>query len=385
MWLREKGCKVAAATSLAAPWIFLRPTTRGRLDLAVAAREYGHALALAGILGAVAGRRSSGFGRLACAMGVLGATVLTIPFVEASRVARDLPRRLTEALGPPPHDRLRDSVPVRLSQLARVFPGPLASKKSIRTMVFSSPGGHNLKLDLYRHSEREGDAPLVVVIPGGSWREANRRTFWPLNRHLASLGYAVAALEYRVAPRHTFPAAANDVRSAVQYLKENAAEFGIDSSRIVLLGRSGGAQLALLVAYAGEDPSIRGAVSLYGPTDLVAAYHQPTPPMLLDVKDTLEKYLAGNPATAKTNYRNASPINFVGSRTPPTLLVHGCKDNMVRPEQSRRLAERLGAASVEHCLLLLPWATHGFDFNMNGPGGQLSTFAIEWFLSIVVR
>jgi acetyl esterase/lipase len=206
-----------------------------------------------------------------------------------------------------------------------------------------------------------------------------------MNRHLASRGYAVAAVEYRVAPRHTFPAAAEDVRSAVRYLRENAAEFGVDPNRIVLLGRSGGAQLALLVAYDGVDPSIRGVVSLYGPTDLVTAYHQPTPPRLIDVKDTLEKYLAGNPTTAETNYRNASPVNFVGSETPPTLLVHGSKDNMVRPEQSQRLAARLKAASAEHLLLLLPWATHGFDFNMNGPGGQLSTFAIEWFLSVVTR
>ena len=372
------------ATGIAAPWVFLSPTTRGRLDLTVAAREYGYAVAVVGLAGAGLGWRSSRYGRIACATGVLGAAVLTIPLVGAILVARSLPESLTEAFGAPRRDRLSGAKPVQMSRFARVSP-ILERKQTIKTVVYSSPDGHDLKLDLYRHPEQGGDLPLIVVIPGGRWQEADRRKFWPLNRHLASRGYAVAALEYRVAPRHKFPAAAEDVRSAVSYLRENAAEFGLDPTRIVLLGRSGGAQLALLVAYDGVDPSIRGVVSLYGPADLVAAYHQPTPPRLIDVKDTLEKYLAGSPKTAEPNYRNASPVNFVGSETPPTLLVHGSMDNMVRPEQSQRLATRLRAASDEHLLLLLPWATHGFDFNMNGPGGQLSTFAIEWFLSVVTR
>jgi acetyl esterase/lipase len=383
-WLGERGRRLAAATGLAAPWVFLQPTTRGRLDLTVAAREYGYALALVGLAGAGLGWRSSRYGRIACATGVFGAAVLAIPLVGATLLARSLPERLAEAFGAPQRDRLSSAKPLQIPRLARVSP-ILRGKQAIKTVVFSSPDGHDLKLDLYRHPEQGGDLPLIVGIPGGRWQEADRGKFWPLNRHLASRGYAVAALEYRVAPRHKFPAAAEDVRSAVRYLKEKAAEFGVDPNRIVLLGRSAGAQLALLVAYDGADPSIRGVVSLYGPTDLVTAYHQPTPPRLLDVKDALEKYLAGNPKTAEPNYRNASPVNFVGSETPPTLLVHGSKDNMVRPEQSQRLAARLRAASAEHLLLLLPWATHGFDFNMNGPGGQLSTFAIEWFLSVVTR
>jgi acetyl esterase/lipase len=383
-WLAETSRRLAMATSFAAPWVFLPPTTRGRLDLTVAIREYGYALALVGLVGAGLGWRSSRYGRIACAMGVLGAMVMAIPLVEASILAQSLPQRLAEAFGAPRRDRPNGAKPLQIPRLARVSP-ILGGKQTMKTTVFSSLDGHDLKLDLYRHPEQGGDLPLIVVIPGGRWQEADRGKFWPLNRHLASRGYAVAAVEYRVAPRHTFPAAAEDVRSAVRYLRENAAEFGVDPNRIVLLGRSGGAQLALLVAYDGVDPSIRGVVSLYGPTDLVTAYHQPTPPRLIDVKDTLEKYLAGNPTTAETNYRNASPVNFVGSETPPTLLVHGSKDNMVRPEQSQRLAAGLKAASAEHLLLLLPWATHGFDFNMNGPGGQLSTFAIEWFLSVVTR
>src|SRR5829696_3504752 len=360
LWLREVGCRLAAATGFVAPWVLLQPTTRGRLDLTVAAREYGYALALIGVVGAGLGWRTPRYGRIACAMGALGATVMTIPVVQAGRLARELPESLTEAYGAPRQDRLGSGKPLQVSRLAHVFAGPLVRKQITRTVVFSSPGGQDLKLDLYRPTGRGGDSPLIVVIPGGRWQAADRRAFWPLNRHLASLGYTVAALEYRVAPRHKFPAAAEDVRSAVRYLKENATEFGLDPNRIVLLGRSGGAQLALIVAYDGGDPSLRGVISLYGPTDLVAAYHQPTPPSLLDVKDTLEKYLAGDPTTAETNFRHASPINFVGSRTPPTLLVHGSKDNMVRPEQSQRLAARLRAASVEHSLLLLPWASHGF-------------------------
>jgi len=96
-WLGERGRRLAAATGFAAPWVFLMPTTRGRLDLTVAAREYGYALGLVGLAGAGLGWRSSRYGRIACATGVLGAGVLAIPLLEATLLARSLPERLAEA------------------------------------------------------------------------------------------------------------------------------------------------------------------------------------------------------------------------------------------------------------------------------------------------
>lgn len=64
-----------------------------------------------------------------------------------------------------------------------------------------------------------------------------------------------------------------------------------------------------------------------------------------------------------------------------TLLVHGAKDTLVWVRQSQRYAERLEGAGARHFYLELPWATHGFEFNRNGPGGQLALYALEQFLA----
>ena len=197
-------------------------------------------------------------------------------------------------------------------------------------------------------------------------------------------GYSVAVVEYRTAPEFRFPAALEDVRQALAYLKENTANLGVDPGKFVLLGRSAGAQLALLEAYASGDESIRGVVSFYGPTDLPYAYAHPTNPRVADIQRPLEDYLGGSPGERDEAYREASPINFASPSSPPTLLVHGSRDDMVQLIQSERLAARLQGVSVPHLLVRLPWATHGFDHNIRGPGGQLSTYVVEAFLAAVV-
>jgi dipeptidyl aminopeptidase/acylaminoacyl peptidase len=83
-------------------------------------------------------------------------------------------------------------------------------------------------------------------------------------------------------------------------------------------------------------------------------------------------------------YDAASPLNFVARGTPPTLLLHGGRDELVFPAQSERLAVRLTQAGRPHLFLRLPWATHGCDVNFSGPCGQISTYAIERFLAAVL-
>ena len=225
----------------------------------------------------------------------------------------------------------------------------------------------------------------MIMINGGSWRGGTRHDLPALNRYLASRGYAVAAVSYRFAPKYPHPAASEDVHAAIQYVRTNAARLGIDSSRMALIGRSAGAQLALLAAYTASDPAIRGVVGFYAPSDQIFGYEHPSNPRVLNSTAVLEAFLAGDPRTAGEAYRTASPINFVGARTVPTLLIHGVKDELVSVEQSERLDRRLSAAGRPHLFLRLPWATHGCDYVFNGPCGQLSTYAIERFLSSVMR
>jgi acetyl esterase/lipase len=224
----------------------------------------------------------------------------------------------------------------------------------------------------------------VVVVHGGAWQRGDPSQLAPLNHYLAARGYQVAAISYRLSPAHPFPAAHDDVLAALAYLKKHAADLGLDPTRLALLGRSAGGQLALLAAYTAADPAIRGVVAFYAPTDMRYGYANPANPRVIDSRGVLEAYLGGGPDLASAAYDAASPVDFVGPATPPTLLIHGGRDELVSPRQSERLAERLARAGRPHLLLRLPWATHGCDFNFGGPSGQLSTYAVERFLAAVM-
>ena len=146
-----------------------------------------------------------------------------------------------------------------------------------QTHEYARPDGTPLLLDLFHPADGAASTrPLVVIIHGGSWRGGDRKQLPALGEQLTQDGYIVAAISYRLAPANTFPAALQDVNAAVTWLKRHATDLRIDTTRIVLLGRSAGGQLALLAAYTRHDPAIRGVISFYGPTDLRWGWEHPT-------------------------------------------------------------------------------------------------------------
>jgi acetyl esterase/lipase len=201
---------------------------------------------------------------------------------------------------------------------------------------------------------------------------------------LAAQGYAIADIDYRLAPKFRWPAQREDLLAAIAYLKTRG-DLGIDPNRFVLFGRSAGGQIAEAVAYGQPDPSIRGVIAFYAPADLYYAWETIQPNDTLDTRFLLTRFLGGSPKEAKAAYASASGYQLTSRHTPPTLLVHGGLDTLVKPAQSGRLAERLSKAERPSFYLELPWATHAFDFNRAGPGGQISSYAVEWFLARVTR
>jgi acetyl esterase/lipase len=225
----------------------------------------------------------------------------------------------------------------------------------------------------------------VLAIHGGGWDSGDRTQLPEINHRLARRGYAVAALDYRLAPRWRWPAQRDDIGAALAYLKAHAGELGIDRARFVLFGRSAGGQIATACAYTAEDASIRGVASFYGPQDLRFAWAYARPDDVLNSFLLLKQYLGGPPETEGPVYDSASAYFHVGARTPPTLLMHGDLDTLVWHRQSERLNARLAEAGVPHLFVSLPWATHAFDYNLDGPGGQLATEALDGFLAAVTR
>jgi acetyl esterase/lipase len=155
--------------------------------------------------------------------------------------------------------------------------------------------------------------------------------------------------------------------------------MGIDASRIALLGRSAGGHLALLAAYTLNDPAIRGAISFYGPTDLRWGWEHPANKLVIDSRATLNRFLGGTPADSAATYETASPVNYT-LQAVPTLLIHGARDELVSVHHSEMLAEKLQRRGMPFVFVELPWATHGCDYFLRGPCGQISTWAVERFL-----
>jgi len=105
----------------------------------------------------------------------------------------------------------------------------------------------------------------------------------------------------------------------------------------------------------------------------------------MDSRKVMDDYIGGPYAKVPVKYEACSPILFVAKTSVPTLIIHGTNDVLVSDEHSRRLNIKLQENGIKHYRLVLPWATHGFDFNLYGPGGQLSTYAIEQFLNAVTK
>ena len=129
--------------------------------------------------------------------------------------------------------------PLRLVQMLTGY-----FKKQVTYQTFTYDSALALTLDFYAAGQA-GKQPCVIVVHGGSWAGGDSQQLPELNSELAKAGYRVATINYRLAPKHLFPAPIEDLSSAIKYLKANADKLLIDSTRFVLLGRSAGGQIVL--------------------------------------------------------------------------------------------------------------------------------------------
>jgi len=345
--------------------------------LAIGVTEWGHFLALLCLGAAIPIWNNTWYGRTATFLCVAAAVLASTPVLRAARVADDIQKQVQKTWGGVRVHRPRPLV------FADLFRGLSPPDVEPRKLIYRSIDGMDLSLDFYPAQDSK-QAPLIVVIHGGSWNSGDNKDFIPMDCYLAGRGFAVADVIYRLAPRSPFPAASEDVSAAIAYIQSRALEFKIDPARVVLLGRSAGAQIALHVAYSASDPGIRGVISFYGPTDLFRSWEQPGNPLVIDTRAKLTDYLGGSPSAFPANYEAASPIRHATSGSPPVLFLHGGRDEIVAPAHSEALARRLTELGVRNLYVSLPWATHGFDYLLRGPGSQISIYAIESFLGSVL-
>jgi acetyl esterase/lipase len=245
-----------------------------------------------------------------------------------------------------------------------------------------------LRLDVYRQSEQKSPRPLVVYIHGGGWQSGHTRqsgafeNFPGVLASLAARGYVVASVEYRLSGEARFPAAIQDVKSAILWLRKHATDFGIDPSRAVVWGGSAGGQLAALAgvscgvaalaplgmdddqkASSAKADCVQGIVAWYGVFDFatIGRSQGGNGASSFEATSAPGKYFGCTASGCdKQIVRSASPVNFVDAGDPPTLLIHGERDRIVPIEQSRSFDKALKAKGVKVELVEIPDVDHSF-------------------------
>jgi acetyl esterase/lipase len=355
--------------------------------LAIAAGEWGHYAAVVALALAVVAARADGHGggrwvtMAAAIVAVVAAGILLQPLWGAWRESRELPNRMQKAF--PGAEGVEFGLDWR-----RVWFPAKTDPVPVESHVFAYAGTADaLALDFYR-PRAVAPVPCVIAIHGGGWDGGDRGQFADSHHALAREGYAVAAISYRLAPQHRWPAQREDTLAALRWLQAHAAELGIDPMQIVLLGRSAGGQIATAVGYGAGDPAIRGVVAFYAPHDLHFVWSIAREDDVLKTANLTRQFLGGAPDNPErvARYDSASGELMVEQgRTPPTLLIHGTRDSLVWVEHSRRLSARLAEAQVPVLFIELPWATHASDYYRHGPAGQFSEQAVTAFVRAVTE
>src|SRR5512132_620001 len=357
------------------------------------------------------------------ALATVGSAIVV---VRLGRVRADL----TGALGPDWANRI--PVQRRGRMVGRWWHGRLPTTPQPRLrqdVVFATvPGTDRVLLcDVWQPPAGVPSSGLAVVyLHGSAWcmldKDVGTR---PLFRHLTAQGHVVVDVAHRLFPETDIPGMVADTKRAVAWVKHHAADLQIRPDRVVVAGGSSGGHLALLAAYAPEDPALTPAelagsdqqvcavVSLYGQADLAAHYDHtdqarwcrpddpqpdwdaPPPPwarrlfgpdvdrLQLVPASRLDWLVGGTPSQLPDRYAQLSPLHRVQPGCPPSLLVHGDHDQLAPVAAMRRLQRRLEQAGVPVTGVYLPHTDHAFDLLATtwSPPARVAIHVLERFLA----
>ena len=208
-------------------------------------------------------------------------------------------------------------------------------------------------LDLCTPKNTTSTPPGVLLLHGGGWMSGDKSSYDALCRLLAARGWVAATINYRLAPRYTWPDQLVDSQLAVRWLRAHAAQYGLDPQRLCSWGSSAGGHLAVFLGvlasiHPGDEadllttqsPHVSCVVDEFGPVDLTVPLGSGAVRVLGDLFGGATQ--ASNPAV----YRDASPIFAVSSQSAPTLIIQGSQDQVVDPGQSQELFHAL----QKHCI-----------------------------------
>ena len=280
-------------------------------------------------------------------------------------------------------------------------PGPKPAKVSapptanFANVVYASKSSAQ-KVDLFLPSTGKGPFPLIIKIHGGAFKSGDKAMEESAVPSYTAKGYAVASLNYRLSCEAIYPAAVQDVKAAVRFLRANATKYKLDPNRFAAWGESAGANLAAMIAVTGSVQSdlddatlgnakvssaVQAMVGWYGPYDFLSmdAQFKASPPAACngtaqshDPADSPESIYSGGTIQTTAAAKKASPITWVATakKLPPFILATGDSDCLVPNQQSSTFNAALIKAGATSSFTLLKGASHGdsaFDTTQTAP------------------
>lgn len=266
------------------------------------------------------------------------------------------------------------------------FPG---SVTGLPDLVYSQINGFRpLRLDMYLPPEDGMAHPMVMYIHGGGWQGGHSRQSgafedWPGTlAMIASRGYVVTSINYRLGGEAPSPAGIQDVKTALRWLRAHAGEYGIDKDKFLVWGASAGGQLAGLAGtscdvedltppdlpedLATESDCVQATIGWYGIYDLTGMGEGGGP----------GGYFAGR-------LTEASASTYVDETDGPFLLIHGSTDPVINYQQSVDFSELLTANNVPASLHIIPDVAHSFIGETAEATQAASILALEMSLSFM--
>ena len=223
-------------------------------------------------------------------------------------------------------------------------------------------------------------APVLIAVHGGGWQVGSPVFYRHWGPFLAKNGVAVFAVRYRLSKpgAKSYPGAVYDVKAAVQFVRANAAQLGVDPDRIGMVGDSAGAHLVSLVALAGDEPlfsteyrndphaatpaNVKAVIGFYGVYDMQAQWHHD---QIARPRDQItEKFLGASPMQSRRTYFDASPLSYAtvdkNEKTRTRfLLIYGTNDDIVDPQtQSQAFLTALKQAGFFVRTIVVPGSGH---------------------------
>lgn len=224
------------------------------------------------------------------------------------------------------------------------------------------------KLDVYRRRDIDGPQPTLIYIHGGGWTGGTKEGAFMSAMPWLEMGWNVVNVEYRLARVSHAPAAVEDCLCALRWIAAHAAEYHIDTSKLVVTGDSAGGHLALMTGMtpdsAGLDrqcppnhasdtlPKVAAIVNWYGITDVADLLDGPN-------RKTYAVAWLGSAPDREAIARRVSPLTYVRSGLPPILTIHGDADPTVPYQHAIRLRDALTKANVPNELITIPGGKHG--------------------------